>query len=70
MKNVILKLKVRESENKTLYDFAIFEGRKMLMLNPDSWIQKKSAIKNAKAMAKRIGIKYDPEIIKIKQHRC
>ena len=33
-----------------------------------TWKTKKAATRNAKAMAKRIGIKYDPEIIR--QHGC
>ncbi len=51
----------------------ICEGRKLLMLyqkKGDSWLWRieEAAIRNAKAMAKRIGVPYDPEIVKI--HGC
>ena len=55
----------------------IYEGKKLLMshaphksngYNEEYWWVKSAAIRNAKAMAKRIGIKFDPEIIK--QHGC
>lgn len=48
--------------------FGICEGRKMLLETPKTYERKGSAIRCAKAMAKRIGIKFDPEIIK--QHGC
>lgn len=67
MKNV--RVKVRICMLGGFYDFGIFEGRKVLMVNPkDVWRRKEAVIRNAKAMAKRIGIKYDPEIIKV--HGC
>lgn len=73
MKNV--RVKVWESCNSSYFTFGIYEGRKKLMFNnscsndgSNFWYQKSAAIRNAKAMAKRIGIKYDPEIIK--QHGC
>jgi len=50
------------------YHVGIFEGRKRLMYGDKSWSTKQAAVRNAKAMAKRIGIKYDPEIVK--QHGC
>ena len=50
------------------YGYGIFDGRKILVDHTEIWQTKKSAIRNAKAMAKRIGIKYDSEIIK--QHGC
>ena len=46
----------------------IFEGRKRLMYGDKNWKTNKAAIRHAKAMAKRIGIKFDPEIIR--QHGC
>jgi len=70
MKNV--RVKVRHfSCPLQVYDFGIYEGRKILMDNcgtPLSWMTEKAAIRNAKAMAKGIGIPYDPEIVK--QHGC
>ena len=69
MKNV--RVKVRYQDCVGSYDFGICVGKKMLMNNwgePYYWRTEKAAIHNAKAMAKRIGIKYDPEIIK--QHGC
>ena len=66
MKNV--RVKVRESCNGIWFDFCIYKGGKWLADFSDTWVQKKAAIRNAKAMAKRIGIKYDPEIVK--QHGC
>lgn len=71
MKNV--RIKVIESCSGATWWFAICEGRKLLMDNSlirgnCTWVRKFSAIRNAKAMAKRIGIKYDPQIVK--QHGC
>ena len=53
--------------------FGICEGRKVLFVyqkRSDSWLweTEEAATRNAKAMAKRIGIKFDPEIVK--QHGC
>ncbi len=69
MKNV--RMKVTENCTGTYWWFGIYEGRKILMTNqgkPYSWSTQKAATRNAKAMAKRIGIKFDPEIVK--QHGC
>lgn len=76
MKNV--RIKVREFTCVNCFDYGIYEGKKRLMGNPlrnsgfggvtDDWYRKSYAVKAAKAMAKRIGIPYDPEIIK--QHGC
>ncbi len=69
MKNV--RVKVTKSCSGNMYWFDIYEGEKRLMtcIFPNiSWTYKRSAIRNAKAMAKRIGIPFDPEIIK--QHGC
>ena len=73
MKNV--RVKVGENCDGTCWWYGIYEGRKKLMENSEHrsgecdwrvWWVKFAAIRNAKAMAKRIGIKYDPEIIKQK----
>ena len=69
MKNV--RLKIIENCCGDAWWYGIYEGKKILMrleCFPYSWLTKKSAIRNAKAMAKHIGIKYDPEIIK--KHGC
>ena len=72
MKNV--RVKAREGCNGKWFDYGIYEGRKRLMDNLNTsnlfgyWVKKKAAIRNAKAMAKRIGIPYDPEIVK--KHGC
>ena len=69
MKNV--SVKVIENCFSDAWWYGIYEGRKKLMrldYLPYSWPTKNAAIRNAKAMAKRIGIKYDPEIIK--RHGC
>ena len=73
MKNV--KVKLGENCNGKCWWFGIYEGRKILMENVEHWsgydkyrfwLSKSAAIRNAKATAKRIGIPYDPEIIKDK----
>lgn len=75
MKN--LRVKLAESCVGECWRYGIYEGKKMLMGNSSHrsdgydefyWYTKSAAIRNAKAMAKRIGIPYDPEIIK--QHGC
>ncbi len=71
MKNV--RVKVGENCTGSWWGFGIYEDRKLLLAPPDDRYQNKynyktNAIRYAKAMAKRIGIKYDPEIIK--QHGC
>lgn len=67
MKNV--RVNVRENRCGNYWDFGIYEGKKILMVNYNRlWLNKKVATRNAKAMAKRIGIKFDPEIVK--QHGC
>ena len=70
----MVRVKVWENCYGNCWSFMIFEGRRQLMRNLPTnhgsayWEHKFAAIRNAKAMAKRIGIKYDPEIIK--QHGC
>ncbi len=69
MKNVRVKVVWQSCFGK--YSFCICEGRKNLfglLITKWQWVSKRAAIHNAKAMAKRIGIPYDPEIIK--QHGC
>ena len=66
MKNV--RVKVNESCSGRLWDFGIYEGKTKLMKCSGIWERKYAAIRNAKIMAKRIGIPYDPEIIK--HHGC
>lgn len=75
MKNV--RVKVAKHCIGESWRYGIYEGRKLLMWNSshrsggyaeEYWWTKSVAIRNAKAMAKRIGIKYDPEIIR--QHGC
>lgn len=66
MKNV--RVKVGLNCNGNYHHVGIFEGKKRLMYGDKEWRRKANAIKGAKAMAKRTGIKYDPEIIK--QHGC
>ena len=66
MKNV--RVRVRYHICLMEYDFAVYDGRKILLFGSGFWKTKDAAIRNAKWMAKRIGIKYDSEIIK--QHGC
>lgn len=68
MKNV--RIKVIKYTCSANYGYGIFEGKKQLfyMYRYSCWKILATAIRNTKAMAKRIGIKYDPEIIK--QHGC
>ena len=71
-----LRIKVREGRKygDDEWDYGIYEGKEYLMGNTEHrsgeihwriWFRKTTAIRNAKAMAKRLGIKYDPEIIKL-----
>jgi hypothetical protein len=70
MKNV--RIKVRQSCGGLYFDFGIFANKALIMRNnvgrQTYWERKAAAIRNAKAIAKRIGIKYDPEIVKM--HGC
>lgn len=65
MKNV--RVKVIETCPGVLWRYAICEGRKQLMITL-CYTRKGNTIRAAKKMAKRIGIPYDPEIIKM--HGC
>ena len=71
MKN--LRVKLAKNCLSKCWRYGIYEGKKPLMYNlphrstgynEEYWWVKSAAIRNAKAMAKRIGIKYDPEIIR------
>ena len=70
MKNV--RVKVTESCTGRSWRISIYDGKKELMLSAGTgttfgiWERKHAAVRNANAMAKRIGIKFDPEIIKQK----
>lgn len=66
MKNV--RVKVIENCGGFCWWYAICDGRKSLLETPMVYQKKGNAIRYAKIMAKKIGIKYDPEIIK--QHGC
>lgn len=65
MKNV--RVKVVESCFGNFWWYTICEGKRQIW-TAYGYERKYSAIRAAKAIAKRIGIKYDPEIIK--QHGC
>jgi len=65
MKNI--RLKVIENCDGDYWWYAICEGRKKLM-GCYGYERKANAIRFAKAMAKKVGIPYDPEIIK--KHGC
>ena len=63
MKNV--RIRVIEGWLGGEFEFGLCKGRKILLVNPIKiWRYKYAAIRNAKAMAKRIGIPYDPKIVK------
>ena len=62
MKN--LRFMVREDCDGSTWSPAIYDGKKNLGRLP--YTDKKAAIRRAKYLSKRIGIKYDPEIIKQK----
>ena len=69
MKNV--RVKVTKYTCYGGYSIGIYEGKKLLMRKSGSnweWKTVEGAIRNAKAMANRIGIKYDTEIVKL--HGC
>lgn len=66
MKNV--RVKVAEHCGGYLWWFGIYEGRKELIRRVFTYVRKGNAIRNAKAMSKRIGIPYSDEIVK--QHGC
>lgn len=64
-----VKMQVIESCLGSLFWFGIIEGEKILMLNNDgAWVRKHAAIRNAKAMAKKLKISFDEKIHKL--HEC
>ena len=66
----MVRVKVTESCTGRSWWISIYDGKKELMLSAGTgttfgiWERKYAAIRNAKAMAKRIGIPYSDEIIK------
>jgi len=65
MKNKI-RIKVREGCSGHWFDIVLCDGKKILMSNcSKSWARKSAAIRNAKILAKQIGIPYSDEIFKI-----
>lgn len=63
MENV--RIRVRASCEGTFWDYAIWFGKKNTRLEYGGWYRREAtAVKAAKAMAKRLGIKYDPKIKK------
>ena len=70
MKNV--RIKVTENCNGNLWWVSIYVGKNEVMSSAGTdatlgiWERKHAAIRNAKAMAKRLIIKFDSEIIKQK----
>ena len=65
MKNV--RVRVVNSCSGDNWWYAVCEGRRELII-AGGYGYKSNAIRAAKSMAKRIGIKFDPEIIK--KHGC
>ena len=65
MKNV--RVKVIENCSGIWWWYAICQGRRQIWQN-DGYETKSRAIRAAKSIAKRIGIKYSDEIIKL--HGC
>lgn len=66
MKNV--RVKVNEYCTGNLWDVGIFNGGRRIIISEESYPQKNQAIRRAKSVAKRCGIKYDSEIVKA--HGC
>ncbi len=62
MENV--RIKVEEHCGGFRWWFGIYIGRKSLLETQIVYEKKGNAIRYAKAMAKRIGIPFDPEIVK------
>lgn len=68
MKNLRIKVKVVENCAGRFWWYIIYINNRPTALRSDSSEYKRYVINAAEKMAKRIGIKYDPEIIK--QHGC
>ena len=67
----MVRVKVRYHTCFYEYDYGIYAGGECILVPPGQssfWKTEAAAIRNANAMAKKIGIKYDPEVIK--QHGC
>lgn len=66
-KNLVIR--VRESCSGDWWDVVLCNGKKILMVNYCKvWERKYAAVRNAKALAKRIGIPYSDKIYKA--HGC
>jgi len=64
-----ITIRVRESCGGYWFDIVLCEDNKPLMLTyAKFWKTEKAAIRNAKALAERIGIKYSDEVYKT--HGC
>lgn len=64
-----LTIRVREGCNGYWWDIVLCDGEKILMGNSGmSWERKFAAIRNAKTLAKRIGVPYSDKIRKV--HGC
>lgn len=65
-----IRIKVRESCYGDWFDMALCDGKELLLCSivKKYWKTKSAATRNAKALAKRIGIKYSDEIHKM--HGC
>ena len=70
----MIRIKVTESCTGRFWRISIYDDKKEIMSSSDVtglplfgiWERKHAAIRNAKAMAKRLTIKYDSEIIRQK----
>ncbi len=64
-----LTIRVREGCDGTWWDVVLCDDKEKLMANDcKTWERKYAAIRNAKALAKRIGIPYSDKICKM--HGC
>ncbi|HUX54508.1 MAG TPA: hypothetical protein VMV56_08855 [Williamwhitmania sp.] len=64
----MVRVKVGESCSGYLWWYGIYEAKKERMRGRIYYERKGNASRGAKAMAKKIGVKYSDEIIK--QHGC
>jgi hypothetical protein len=64
------RVRVRHEICWNYYDFGIYDGRAELfeLVRFKKWRTLEAATRNAKTMAKRIGIPFEPEIIN--KHGC
>jgi len=64
-----IEIRVRERCDGYWWDIVLCDGNKVLMGNYiKGWERKYAAIRNAKALAKQIGIPYSDKILKV--HGC